>query len=153
MKALITGGAGPRSSTGMFLRQRPPWDPSRWDDGYADNKGRFRVYRPDYPRAYGGSSKGYAKRSHVVWWLETGQVLPADHVLHHKNEDKLDDRFENLELKTHGQHTIEHCRKEPVVCLCRGCGRNFGIPQWQLNQGRGHFCSQKCYHANKGKSL
>jgi len=33
------------------------------------------------------------------------------YVIHHKNEDKLDDRIENLELLTFGQHTTLHKTK------------------------------------------
>lgn len=39
------------------------WDSTRWDDGYVDNRGRFRVKRPDCPRAY---ANGWALRAHLA---------------------------------------------------------------------------------------
>ena len=42
-----------RDANGRFARQLSLWVPEHWNEGYVDSKGRFRVYRPDYPRAYG----------------------------------------------------------------------------------------------------
>ena len=50
---------------GRFERKHYLWDGSDWDDGWKDNRGRFRVYRPDCPRQMG--VEGHALRAHVVW--------------------------------------------------------------------------------------
>jgi hypothetical protein len=135
-------------ATGQFIRTRELWIPERWDDGVVDNRGYFRVYRPDYPRCFPG---GYAKRSHVVWWLETGQVPPLNTALHHLNGDKLDDRFVNLALMAHGAHTREHSRKPRIAVLCNCCGREFLVAEWKIKTGKGKFCSRECFNATPRK--
>lgn len=138
-----------RGGKGRFVRTRYLWDGSDWDDGYIDNKGRFRIYRPDYPRAY---ALGYVLRSHVVWWLHHGICHPKGTNLHHKNHNKLDDRIENLELLLAGDHVRHHCAKIGVQFICRNCKQSFYVPTWRVKERRTEgntikFCSQKCYHA------
>lgn len=61
---------------------------------------------------------------HLVWWRNTGQLVRKGYVVHHKNEDKADNRFENLELKKNGKHTRDHHLKAPPVSVkCGWCGR------------------------------
>jgi hypothetical protein len=133
-----------RSADGTFKRIRPLWTPDRWNDGWIDNKGRFRVYRPDCPRAW---SSGYALRAHVVYSLSTGVAHPDGTNLHHLNENRLDDRMVNLAVMDHGEHTIHHHSKPGIECVCKGCGQRFHVPKWRVDNGRATFCSQECYHA------
>jgi len=139
-----------KGKDGKFARMRNElWTPDRWNDGYIDNKGRFRVYRPDYPRVY---ALGYALRAHVVWWLKNGKCHPRDSVIHHKSGDRLDDRIENLEVLPRAQHTRLHCSKGNVALVCKFCGKPFGVTVRKFNS-RNHegipikYCSQKCYHS------
>lgn len=148
-------GRGPNS--GSFIRTRYTWTPEKWNDGFVDSKGYFRVYHPDYPKTY---TMGYAKRYHIVWWLKTGELLPEGYVLHHKNGDKLDDRFENLELLRHGLHSQQHNQSRieaaRITCCCRRCSKPFFLTRSRLNggkYGRGKYCSQKCYHAGSHKQF
>lgn len=129
-------------SNGRFKRGRLPWTPESWDDGYVDNKGRFRVYRPDYPNAY---SLGYALRAHVVWWLRFGECHPTGTNLHHKNENKLDDRIDNLELIEHGEHSRRHNAIPEVQRFCETCGKEMFVKPWRLRIGKGRFCSMQCF--------
>ena len=133
---------------GRFQRQRyKPWTPRTWNDGYEDNRGRFRVYRPDYPNAY---FLGYALRAHVVYWLKTGKTHPTGYVLHHKNENRLDDRFINLELMPHGDHTREHkLQRHKFKCL--HCRTVFFASGTQVRKRRYEgtvpkFCSRDCFN-------
>lgn len=125
-----------------------PWTMGHWDTGYLDNRGYFRVYRPDYPRAYGS---GYTKRYYIVWWLNTGEVIDTPrYIIHHKNGNKSDDRFDNLEKKEHGQHTLDHNKPRMEAarteCICNTCGVLFHIKRHRLKEkGRGSYCSQQCY--------
>jgi len=130
------------STSGKFKRTRATWTPESWDDGYVDNKGRFRVYRPDYPNAY---SLGYALRAHVVWWLRFGECHPAGTNLHHKNECKLDDRIDNLELLEHGEHSRQHNTILGAQRSCEICGKRMLVKHWRLRIGKGRFCSMECF--------
>ena len=138
-----------RESNGRFRRTRTSWTPENWDDGFIDNRGRFRVFRPDCPRSYEG---GYALRAHVVWWLATGSVHPLGTNLHHVNEDRLDDRYENLRCLPHGEHSSHHSLSLHKF-TCSHCGneftRNGSEVSKRLYEGRiPKFCSQACYHAH-----
>lgn len=134
------------SKSGRFIRQRNVyWDGSDWDDGYIDPKRRFRVYRPDYPRAY---AMGYALRSHVVWWIANGEIHKGE--LHHINGNTLDDRLENLKLMTNSAHQRHHKEQFPVECMCEYCGKAFTVPRWRIRSRVVRFCSQACYHSAGG---
>lgn len=116
-----------------------------------NNRGRFVVYRPDYPRAY---ENGIALRAHIVWWLNTGTVVPIGWNIHHRNGDKLDDHFENLELVEHVNHSRLHNPKSEGVALeCEQCGREYrmlpGKIRGRIRDGSlPRFCSQECYHVH-----
>jgi hypothetical protein len=45
----------------------------------------------------------------LVWELTTGETLKTTDIIHHKNENKLDNRFENLEkLEGRAAHLHAH---------------------------------------------
>lgn len=61
---------------------------------------------PGYPgMLYRGK---YAYEHHVVWWQMTGRMPLPGHVIHHKNDQKRDNRFENFEEMENGAHTGRH---------------------------------------------
>ena len=117
--------------------------------GYLNsNDGRVRLFvKGKYPGAQ--PSGGYALRSRVVWWLNTGEVIRGlDFNVHHKNEIRHDDRFSNLEKLVMGDHMRHHhCDPESLpMCKCKHCGNPFKINRWRLKEKtRGSFCSQQCY--------
>lgn len=139
--------------TDRFKKRLNIWDGTKWNEGWYDNRKRFRVFRPDYPRAFPG---GYALRAWVVWWLHHGKVHPKGTDLHHRNSIIDDDRIENLEVIEHGKHARLHNRKPStdIKLICKECKKNFIV---KLHRIRGRqkngqkfikFCSQKCYHAH-----
>lgn len=126
-----------------------PWTAERWGNGFVDNRGRFRVFRPDFPRALPG---GYALRAHVVWWLAHGEVHPAGTDIHHRDDDRLNDTLGNLELLAHGAHTTLHHLQEHEF-ICEECLRVFYLSGHRVASRRAEgtlprFCSQSCYHAH-----
>lgn len=138
-----------KGKDGKFIQQRKPWTPKKWNDGYIDNSGRFRIYRPDYPRAYG---EGYALRAHVVWWMAHGKIHEHGTDLHHRNGTRLDDRLENLTVLPHGKHAALHKTKPRIQFVCRGCGQGFGVVPWRVRQrqkegARIRYCSLGCYNS------
>lgn len=128
-------------ATGRFVKTSQPWSFENWDEGRINNRGRFIVYLPDYPRSYPG---GRCLRTHAVWWLTTGQVVPEGWDLHHKDENKLNDKFENLELVVHGEHSRRHQkarRKQfPTPQTCETCSKQFLA--YPAKQRR--YCSLSC---------
>lgn len=130
------------NNKGRFKRTRfVSWTENEWDDGWINNRGYFMVYLPEHPSA---TWTGWVRRFHAVWWLRTGEVITQGTVLHHKNEIKLDDSFENLEKMSHGDHTRHHSTKPPVELKCLNCGNSFFLPKWKDYQ---KFCSLACYWA------
>lgn len=68
----------------------------------------------------------YAYEHHVVWWEKTGEVAGKGFVIHHKNENTHDNRFENLEKKAWAKHSSDHQPAAEVVDLvCSWCGDGF----------------------------
>ena len=122
-----------RDQKGRFAKTLRVWTPDLWEEGWIDNCGRFRVYRPDCPRAF---ELGYALRAHVVWWLEHGECHPDGTNLHHRNGDKTDDRIQNLELIEHGEHARRHRLKQGAEVACDHCGRIFRRLQSRINSRR-----------------
>lgn len=131
-----------RAKNGQFVRTRKPWTVASWNDGYVDNRGRFRVYRPDCPNAF---ASGYCLRSHVVWWLHTGKEHPSGTELHHKNHNRLDDAFDNLEPLENRKHQKLH-KARPVTIVCPECRKDFIMPRWRVRSRPTKYCSQGCYH-------
>lgn len=127
---------------GRFQRTLRPWTPARWNEGFVDRRGYFRVYRPDYPRAW---ANGYAKRYAVVWWLKTGCAVAPGEDLHHKDENTLNDRFDNLEALPHAEHTRRHRLKPRPFLLCQNptCSTVFLLPSGKSAKRR-KFCSLGC---------
>ncbi len=67
--------------------------------------GRIAIYVPDHPSA---NNRGYVLKSRYVMEQHLGRFLTFDENVHHKNGNKTDDRLENLELLSRGEHTSLH---------------------------------------------
>lgn len=109
--------------------------------------GRVRIFvKGKFPHTSGG----YALRSRVVWWINTGEVLPADIDIHHKDENRTNDSFDNLERMDHIDHAHHHNPKTVVMveCVCKTCNGVFKLEKWRLKEkSRGQYCSQSCYQS------
>jgi len=101
----------------------------------------------------------YVFEHHYVWWKNTGNIASKRCVIHHKNKNTFDDRFENLEEKEWAQHTLEHNKEHPaeiIMLTCAWCGVifrrdarnvNFRKKNGQIN----FFCcrSHQVYYQHK----
>ena len=102
----------------------------------------------DYPgRRY---RNRYVYEHHLVWWENTGQLVPVGSVVHHKNGCKRDNQFQNLELKEHGVHTSDHRVLQAKLvhgtlnayghhkCRCRECINihNKALNEWRWRTGK-----------------
>lgn len=110
----------------------------------------FVVAPSDFPgKKYRGK---YAYEHTVVWWKNTGQIPPEGFVVHHKNENTHDNRFENFELKESVQHVSDHNRerKNPDVNVsCSFCKKEYQVPfrmfTWKTKKKKyDYFCSKSC---------
>lgn len=139
---------------GIKLRSGDPprihqvWNPLNWNDGYIDAKGRFRVYRPDFPDCH---YNGYVFRSHVVWWLSTGKRHPRNTELHHKNTIPLDDSISNLEPLSNSDHQKLHKPAAFYQINCEHCGSLVRVSAFRKRDRITRFCSQYCYHESRRK--
>lgn len=95
----------------------------------------------------------YAYEHQVVWWQNTGQLVPPDKLLHHRNEHKRDNAFDNLELKSRPKHAAEHQhdrREADMDVVCGNCGGIFTLIFWKFNarskvsQSGKLFCTKRC---------
>lgn len=69
----------------------------------------------------------YAYEHHVVYWQHTGHILKEDEHIHHRNERKRDNRFENLKLTKRTDHVKHHktTGKNMVDLVCPICNKEF----------------------------
>ena len=118
------------------------------ESGSLRKDGRVIIFSREYP---GSHKSGYGLRSRIVWWLHTGKAFIGMSInIHHKNENKSDDRIENLENLSHSEHLHYHNppNQTAVTKVCAGCNQPFIIPKWRLkDKSRGKYCGQKCFQS------
>lgn len=113
---------------------------------------------PGHPLA---NQKGFVLQHRRIWYEHYGEI-PANHVIHHKNEDKKDNRIENLECLSKSDHSRVHwphgiCEKtrgitEYLILKCSNCGFHFIRKKWRHEENSKKVsrpeiltCSRKCW--------
>lgn len=80
----------------------------------------------EYPgKKYRGK---YCYEHHLVYWENTGVVPNNDEVIHHIDENKHNNNFDNLELKKKNIHNREHMTakgRKYVILKCPACKKKF----------------------------
>lgn len=92
----------------------------------------------------------YSYKHHIVWWENTGEILETNEIIHHKNHNKLDNRFSNLEKMSRSEHSSLHkIQPKLMTCVCLWCKCMFTKtarelkPRLKRNKGK-IFCSRSC---------
>jgi len=86
------------------------------------------VFCPDHPRAW---STGYVYSHSLLMELHLGRFLKKGEVIHHRNEDRSDNRIENLEVKSNSSHAADHGRAKGTRVIelrCPWCAQIFTRP-------------------------
>jgi len=85
-----------------------------WKGGRRVSKGGYILLsRPKHPHA---QSHGYILEHRLVMEAHLGRYLHPKEVVHHINEDKQDNRIENLELvRSQSEHMRHHFKQDPIT--------------------------------------
>jgi phage FluMu protein Com len=94
---------------------------------------------------------GWQLEHRYIAEMMLSRELKSNEVVHHKNGDKTDNRWENLEVKTNSQHSLQHSEEENreiAVIRCPQCKEIFEREKNQTilckpNQ-KATFCGQSC---------
>lgn len=99
------------------------------------------------PEAYPGKKyrNKYCYEHHLVYWYNTGIVPSKTQLIHHINENKHDNSFENLELKDKSEHSRDHGiarGKTSVEYTCLICCGKFIVYSGKTKNPK--YCSVEC---------
>jgi endogenous inhibitor of DNA gyrase (YacG/DUF329 family) len=88
----------------------------------------------------------------IITEMMLGRKLSKKEVVHHINGDKLDNRFKNLQVMTHSEHSKLHFPaienrfrdKEVYVLNCFICGKHF-----ESKNKHSKYCSKSCIYKSR----
>jgi hypothetical protein len=126
----------------------PQWKGGRWIDG----RGYMRVLRHGHPRA---NTYGIVFEHIVVYEEHYKCCIPRWGVIHHKDGNKSNNHWRNLELTSNGKHTTIHSRLDMSDRICSKCNLSdtgietlksgYRAAHWYRDDNGGFMC-KKCYH-------
>ncbi len=111
------------------------------------------------PEGYPGKKyrERYAYEHQIVWWQNTGELVTGAFVIHHKNDEKRDNRFENLQKIHRDLHGVVHASKPQMDTLnCTNCGSEFEklsreVKGKRKKGQRDFYCGRSCAAAHFGR--
>jgi hypothetical protein len=108
--------------------------------------GYIEVYMPSHPRA---RKNGYIFKHILVMEETLGRLVDPSEEVHHKDENKLNNVPENLEILSKSDHAKKtaQARREKNMIPCGYCGEmTYKKPSAVKRKGRGGrvFCSLSC---------
>lgn len=101
----------------------------------------------EHPNA---TKHGYVLLHRAIVENHLGRLLNTNEVVHHKNENKKDNRIENLEIMEKEDHARLHALKQGrkwAILKCPSCNSIFHKPSNQTHvakQGLYTACSRSC---------
>lgn len=124
-------------------------EPSLWNIEKIISKGDyFYCIVRDHPNR---TKNDYVLLHRVIVENHLGRLLNADEVVHHINEDKKDNRIENLEVLTASEHAKHHkssIGRKLLEIRCPECSKIFIREKRSTHiikkTGRYTTCSKKC---------
>lgn len=85
----------------------------QWKGGrILDKFGYVLIHYPEHPDS---DSQGYIREHRLAMEQSIGRRLEKDELVHHRNEQRDDNRIENLELISKGKHlSFHHTKPKPI---------------------------------------
>jgi hypothetical protein len=89
----------------------------------------------------------YVFEYRLIMEKHINRLLKPYEQIHHINGNKLDDRFENLEILNKSDHQKLHgeWNKGKLNTYCAKCQKQFHVRPCKLKQNKAIFCSRICY--------
>ena len=84
----------------------------RWTGGVMVQNGYIHLYKPNHPNAH---PDGYIMEHRFIMEQHLGRYLKRDELVHHKDEDILNNYIGNLEIMTKSEHTKNHHESRRVM--------------------------------------
>ena len=94
------------ANKGKFLEKNP-----NWRGGKIEVDGYIKIYKPEYKNS---DCHGYIFEHRYIMEQYLDRDLSPNEIVHHINEDKQDNRIENLQVLTISEHNSHH-RKEEIM--------------------------------------
>ena len=107
------------------------------------------IHAPDHPNK---TKKGFMSEHRLVMEKKLGRKLLSSEHTHHKNENRKDNKPENLEIVSYSQHCKKHRKIEWIQLICVECKKKFRKmakdERRRIKKNmKGPFCGSSC----KGK--